>query len=97
MAGSKHRRGGPAQVVSVERIAKGILELRGHRVILDADLAALYDVGTKRLNERVKRNVRRFPPDFAFRLTAQEKDEVVARCDHLQRLKFSATWRASGR
>jgi len=43
--------------------------LRGHRVLLDADLAALYGVTTKRLNEQVKRNVARFPADFIFRLT----------------------------
>jgi hypothetical protein len=58
-------------------------------VILDADLAAVYGVSTKRLNEQVKRNAERFPADFAFQLTAGEKAEVVANCDHLARLKFS--------
>jgi len=57
--------------------------------MLDADLARLYGVRTKRLNEQVKRNRDRFPQDFMFQLTAQEKTEVVADCDHLQRLKFS--------
>lgn len=57
--------------------------------MLDADLARLYGVTTKRLNEQVKRNRGRFPEDFMFRLTAPEKAEVVANCDHLQRLKFS--------
>jgi len=57
--------------------------------MLDADLARLYGVTTKRLNEQVKRNRDRFPEDFMFRLTATEKAEVVANCDHLQRLKFS--------
>ena len=57
--------------------------------MLDADLAQLYGVTTKRLNEQVKRNRDRFPEDFMFRLTAPEKAEVVANCDHLQRLKFS--------
>ncbi len=66
-----------------------IVEIRGQRVILDADLAAIYGVSTKRLNEQVKRNEDRFPPDFAFQLTAGEKAEVVANCDHLARLKFS--------
>ena len=66
-----------------------IVELRGQRVILDADLATIYGVSTKRLNEQVKRNEDRFPPDFAFQLTAAEKAEVVANCDHLARLKFS--------
>ena len=70
-------------------LGERILTLRGHRVILDADLAELYGVTTKRLNEQVKRNADRFPSDFMFRLTAREKAEVVAICDHLQRLKFS--------
>lgn len=66
-----------------------IFVFRGQRVMLDADLAELYGVKTKRLNEQVRRNPLRFPADFAFRLTAEEKAEVVAKCDHLQRLRFS--------
>ncbi|MEA2068756.1 MAG: ORF6N domain-containing protein [Verrucomicrobiota bacterium] len=66
-----------------------IINLRGQRVILDADLAGIYGVPTKRLNEQVKRNSDRFPEDFMFRLTEAEKAEVVANCDHLQNLKFS--------
>ena len=57
--------------------------------MLDADLARLYGVSTKRFNEQVKRNRRRFPKRFMFRLTAEEKAEVVANCDHLKNLKFS--------
>jgi hypothetical protein len=57
--------------------------------MIDADLAELYGVPTKRLNEQVKRNPERFPPDFLFQLTATEKAEVVASCDHLSKLKFS--------
>ncbi len=57
--------------------------------MLDRDLAQLYGVGTKRLNEQVRRNKERFPEDFMFRLTAVEKAEVVAICDHLKTLKFS--------
>ena len=57
--------------------------------MLDADLARLYGVPTKALNQAVKRNRSRFPADFAFRLTKEEKQEVVTICDHLQRLKFS--------
>jgi len=53
-------------------IATLILSLRNQKVILDADLAELYDVPTKRLNEQVKRNADRFPEDFIFQLTAQE-------------------------
>jgi hypothetical protein len=59
-------------LVRVERITRTILLLRRQRVILDAELAALYGVTTKRLNEQVKRNAERFPEDFLFRLTAEE-------------------------
>jgi hypothetical protein len=52
-------------------------------------LAGLYDVTTRRLNEQVKRNHKRFPEDFMFQLTQVEKNEVVAKCDHLKTLKFS--------
>jgi hypothetical protein len=52
-----------------------IVEVRGHKVILDSDLASIYGVPTKRLNEQVKRNARRFPPDFLFRLTAEETEQ----------------------
>jgi ORF6N domain len=55
-------------------IARSITVLRGHRVILDAELAALYGVTTKRLNEQVKRNADRFPEDFMFRLTRAETE-----------------------
>jgi hypothetical protein len=57
--------------------------------MLDSDLADLYGVTTKRLNEQVRRNAERFPQDFLFRLNAEEKEEVVANCDHLAKLKFS--------
>ena len=56
----------------LEDITRSILILRGHRIILDADLAALYGVPTKRLNEQVRRNAARFPKDFTFQLTADE-------------------------
>ena len=58
--------------------------------MLDTDLARLYEVKTFRLNEAVKRNIMRFPEDFMFRLTEAEKEEVIANCDHLKSLKFSA-------
>jgi hypothetical protein len=72
-----------------ENISRRILTVRGHSVILDSDLAALYLVSTSALNQAVKRNAGRFPEDFVFRLTAKEKEEVVTKCDHLSRLKFS--------
>ena len=58
--------------------------------MIDADLASIYGVTTKRLNEQVKRNLKRFPLDFMFQLNQEEKSEVVANCDHLQQLKFSS-------
>jgi hypothetical protein len=66
-----------------------ILTIRERKVIIDTDLAALYNVPTKALNQAVKRNKDRFPGDFVFRLTEKERLEVVTNCDHLARLKFS--------
>ena len=74
--------------VPAERIDQTIRIVRGHRVMLDTDLADLYGVTIKHLNEQVKRNRNRFPADFMFQLTSQEKAEVVAHCDHLKKLKF---------
>ncbi len=61
-----------SSLVPMERFERAILLLRGHRVMVDADLAALYGVSIKRLNEQVRRNIKRFPPDFMFQLTAEE-------------------------
>ena len=69
--------------IPVEMIERRIFVIRGHKVMIDADLADLYGVTTKRLNEQVKRNRDRFPADFMFQLTTKEKAEVVAICDHL--------------
>jgi hypothetical protein len=77
--------------IPIERIEHKILLVRGNKVIIDADLASLYGVSTKRLNEQVKRNKERFPNDFMFQLTANEKHQVVAICDHLSKLKYSRT------
>lgn len=62
----------------VQDITRSILVLRGHRVILDADLAAIYGVTTGRLNEAVKRNATRFPEDFMFRLSAAEHTALIS-------------------
>lgn len=77
--------------VPVERVENAILLIRGEKVILDADLAALYGIATKRLKEQVRRNRERFPEDFMFELTADEQaglqDQIgaskleVADCD----------------
>lgn len=67
-----------------------IFQFRGFKVMIDTDLAVLYDVPTKRLKEQVKRNIERFPEDFMFELTKNEKDELVANCDRLATLKHSS-------
>ena len=65
-----------------------ILWIRGEAVILDSDLAALYGVKTGRLNEQIKRNQHRFPPDFAFQLTLEEKKGVIAKCDNPSKVLY---------
>jgi phage regulator Rha-like protein len=80
-----------AALAVTAQIARQILVIRGQKVMIDADLAALYGVSTKRLNQQIKRNAERFPKDFVFQLSRVERDEVVANCDHLRRLKFSPT------
>jgi hypothetical protein len=67
-----------------------IVHLRGQQMLLDSDLAGIYGVSTKALNQAVKRNLERFPADFRFQLTADERAEVVTICDHLAGLKFSS-------
>lgn len=74
----------------IELIASRILSIRGQKVMIDADLAELYGVPTKALNQAVKRNPARFPGDFMFQLTEVEKQQVVTNCDHLEKLKFSS-------
>lgn len=78
-------------VVKAGKIGQRILLIRGEKVIIDSDLAEFYGVTTKRLNEQVKRNKDRFPKDFMFQLSKEEKAEVVANCDHLSKLKYSKT------
>ena len=66
------------QMNDIQIIQQKIHEIRGQRVILDFDLAELYQVTTGNLNKAVKRNIRRFPPDFMFQLTKDEFEEVKA-------------------
>src|SRR5208282_4347309 len=75
------------QLVPLERIESRIFVLRGHRVMLDRDLAELYGVALKRLNEQVKRNFERFPDDFVFRLTLEEGKAVILSRSHIATLK----------
>ena len=78
------------KTIVVENIENKIFQIRGKKVILDVDLARLYEVSTKALNQAVKRNANRFPIDFMFILTEREKKEVVTICDHLHGLKFAS-------
>jgi hypothetical protein len=77
------------ELVPEEVIERKIFMIRGHKVMLDRDLAELYGVATKVLNQAVKRNISRFPQDFMFQLTEAEKEKVVTDCDHLKSFKFS--------
>jgi hypothetical protein len=67
-------------VVPTDKIERSILLIRGQKVILDTDLAELYGVRTKVFNQAIKRNKKRFPSDFIFRLTKEEKRELVTNC-----------------
>jgi hypothetical protein len=78
-------------LIPTERLDSAILEIRGERVMLDYDLAAVYGVTTKALNQAVKRNRDRFPADFVFELTLDEKYELVTNCDRLATLKHSSS------
>ena len=69
-------------IVPADRIERAIVFIRGHKVMLDFDLAALYAVPTRVLVQAVKRNVARFPSDFMFRLTAEEAERLRSQnCD----------------
>jgi len=78
-------------IIVPETIEKRIFFIRGHKVMVDRDLAALYRVPTKVLNQAVKRNRNRFPEGFMFLLTPQETYELVTNCDRFNSLKHSST------
>ena len=78
-------------IIPLETIKNKIHSIRGKQVIIDRDLATLYGVSTKRLNEQVKRNIKRFPDDFRFQLSDTEKNELVAKCDRFKSLKHSTS------
>ena len=72
-----------------ETIAQKIFLIRGQKVMLDSDLAELFGVETKQLNRQVKRNIQRFPTEFMFRLTKQERDELVPNWHQFKKMKHS--------
>lgn len=78
MARAKSKSSKNSRALALERVDPLIHEIRGEKVILDTDLARLYDIPTFRLNEAVKRNRERFPDDFMFQLTAKESDALRA-------------------
>ena len=77
--------------LSQHDIEKLIITVRGEQVLIDQDIARLYGVTTKALNQQAKRNSARFPSNFRFELTEEERDEVVTNCDHLRSLKYRPT------
>ena len=78
------------EVIVTTPIESRIMSIRGRQIMIDRDLAELYGVETKRLNEAVKRNKDRFPERFRFQLTKEEMVELVANCDRFNSLKHSA-------
>ena len=76
-------------LMPVEFIEKRIFYLRKEKVMIDRNLAELYSVDTCTLNQAVKRNMKRFPREFMFQLSREERDEVITICDDLEPLKFS--------
>ncbi|MEX0965834.1 MAG: ORF6N domain-containing protein [Bacteroidia bacterium] len=79
----------PYKYLPIEKIQDRIFTMRGVQVMVDRDLAEMYEVEVKRLNEQVKRNIDRFPETFRFQLSNNEKDELVAICDRFESLKHS--------
>ena len=79
------RAAGQHALVTVEQIENRIVTVRGCRVMIDSDLAEMYGVPVKRLNEQVKRNAERFPPDFAFQMTQGEYDALRSQIATLEK------------
>ena len=83
----------PQDLMLSETIEKRIFFIRGHKVMIDRDLAELYGVETKYLNRQVRRNKERFPAEFAFQLTSEEKKEPVTICHRFETMKHSSSRR----
>lgn len=81
-------------MIKIEDVQDKVLQLRNESVIIDSDVAALYGVSTKEINQAVRNNPKKFPEGFIFQLSSTEKQEVVKFFDHLEKLKFStvAPW-----
>ncbi|MCX5668278.1 MAG: ORF6N domain-containing protein [Candidatus Omnitrophica bacterium] len=79
------------EIVPSEVIEKRIFLIRGQKVMIDRDLAELYGVKSKHLNQQVKRNIERFPGEFMLQLTKKEKDELVSFCHRFDSMKHSTS------
>ena len=79
-------------VIDNQTIQNKIFTIRNTQVMIDRDLAVLYEVEPKRLNEQVKRNIQRFPEKFCFQLSEYEANELVANCDRFKSLKHSTSF-----
>lgn len=80
-----------SELIPIQIIENKIFIIRGIKVMIDRDLADLYEIQTFRLNEAVKRNIKRFPDDFMFKLTNDESQELIANCDRFKTLKHSSS------
>src|SRR3989338_4323038 len=78
-----------SKLISSETIAQRIFVIRGHKVMVDRDIAELYNVRAIALRQQVKRNLDRFPQEFMFQLTKRESEELITNCDRLSPLKHS--------
>lgn len=77
------------ELLNIKDIENRILNLRGTKVLLDTDVANLYGIATKEVNQAVSNNPEKFPVDYIIELSEEEKHEVVKNFDHLSKLKFS--------
>ena len=77
------------KVIKYDQVQDKIIDVRNQKVIIDADVAELYGVETKQINQALSRNSNKFPDGYVISLTKQEKEEVVTNCDHLKNMKFS--------
>ena len=78
-------------IIPIENIKDKIFTIRGQQIVIDSDLAKMYQVDTKVLNQAVKRNIKRFTDEFRFQLSDDEKNELVTNCDRLNKLKHSSS------
>jgi len=76
-------------IVKFEEVANKVIEIRGEKVILDSDIAALYGAATRDINKATKNNPDKFPEGYIFQLTKEEKTEVVENFHRLKKLRFS--------